>query len=225
MTNFVQILRGVLYIAGAAAIGAIGYIITQGGHPRLGNALTQGFIVLSLLLLCVQWLLFSKRRRALRKIRQAKSAPLRIFSTLETASYRHNVDAVWGLIRPAENAVLLSDCERAFSVPGTPKGVGEQQCFIGRDGTTSIVEVIAEDAPHWAATRIVSPPGTPEIRVTYRLEPTQAGCDFTYGMDFEAPSTFIWSGEPQRKWRASARQYLHRVEHALELQHPLPLQD
>jgi hypothetical protein len=43
-------------------------------------------------------------------------------------------DQVWAFIRPAESTVLLNpEVERAFTVPGTGPGVGEQQCFVSRD--------------------------------------------------------------------------------------------
>lgn len=42
------------------------------------------------------------------------------------AHYSHEPETIWALIRPAEAAVLLGHWQRAFHVPGTPVGVGEQ---------------------------------------------------------------------------------------------------
>lgn len=226
MIKLVHVVRGLLFLAGVIAISVVGYSFTKAGNPGLGHAITYGVASLIVLLLCVQWLLVLRRRRALRKHRQTVAAPLKPFSIQETANYRHSVEAVWNLIRPAESAALLGDSQRAFSVPGTPVGVGEQQCFIGRDGTTSILEVIAEEPPRWAATKIVSPADSLDTRLTYRLDPTETnGCVLTYGMDFRAPGTAKWSMEFQQQWRANARHFLDRVDQTLTLQDPLPAQE
>lgn len=57
-------------------------------------------------------------------------------------------EQVWAFVRPAESAVLLDpDVVRAFTVPRTGPGVGEQQCFVTRDSSgreaTTYIEVVA----------------------------------------------------------------------------------
>ncbi len=57
-------------------------------------------------------------------------------------------EQVWAFVQPAESAVLLDpSVVRAFTVPRTGPGVGEQQCFVSRDETgresTSYIEVTA----------------------------------------------------------------------------------
>lgn len=67
---------------------------------------------------------------------------------------RHTPAQVWAFVRPAESAVLLAeDVVRAFTVPGTGPGVGEQQCFVtvddGRE-VHNLVTVVAEDPDRFA---------------------------------------------------------------------------
>src|SRR3954463_12080380 len=74
----------------------------------------------------------------------------------EACRLRHPPGAVWALIYPAECAPLLSSTtSRGFKVPGTPDGLGEQQCLIDLDGNPSIIEVIHFEADHNPASRII----------------------------------------------------------------------
>lgn len=144
----------------------------------------------------------------------AANAPAEIHSLHASASYERDAQAVWALIRPAESAVLLADAQRAFTVPGTPSGVGEQQCFIRRDGSVSIIEVIGEESPWWATTR---PIAQDEInqRFTYRLEPTPSGCTLTIGAVLELPGNATFAANPDDWWESHSRTYLNRIQEVL----------
>jgi hypothetical protein len=148
-------------------------------------------------------------------VARAASAPPKTVSAQVAESYEHDADTVWSLIRPAESAVLLSDAQRAFTVPGTPAGVGEQQCFIGRDGSVSVIEVVGEESPWWATTRTLSP-AEPNTRQTYRLEPTPTGCTLTVGIVLEVAASAQWSPAHKEWWQTQTRQYLERLKEMLE---------
>lgn len=125
---------------------------------------------------------------------------------------------MWELIRPAESAVLLGNAQRAFTVPGTPDGVGEQQCFIGGDGSVSIIEVVGEECPRWATTRVITPTEG-EVRQTYELEPTRRGCSLRIGVFLEAQATEEALKQYEQSWRGHTRQYLARLAQVLEMKH------
>jgi len=144
----------------------------------------------------------------------AASGPTRTCSAQATETYDYDADTVWSLIRPAENAVLLTEAQRAFTVPGTPTGVGEQQCFIRRDGSVSIIEIIGEESPWWATTRPVTPTQV-NTRSTYKIEPTATGCTLTMGIVMEVPASAKLAEHPQDWWESHARPYLKRVSEVL----------
>ncbi|MGO4494042.1 hypothetical protein AB4Y86_18370, partial [Arthrobacter sp. 2YAF22_2] len=129
-------------------------------------------------------------------------------------TYEHDAHDVWSLIRPAESAVLLSNAQKAFTVPGTPAGVGEQQCFVSRDGSASIIEIIGEDGPWWATTRPIAQSDT-NRRLTYRIQPTPSGCTLTVGTVIEVAANAEFAGAPDEWWEAQMRPYLQRVKEAL----------
>lgn len=62
----------------------------------------------------------------------AKISPgLRMWSGSATEYIARPPDQVWAFIRPADTAPAIQpQVRRAFRVPGTPDGPGEQQCFI-----------------------------------------------------------------------------------------------
>ncbi|WP_221176560.1 hypothetical protein, partial [Arthrobacter oryzae] len=161
------------------------------------------------------------QRRSL--ARHAKSAvhaaegDLLSLEAQESHTFGHDAETVWALIRPAENAVLLGSARRAFTVPGTPSGVGEQQCFIGSDGSASISEVIGEAVPRWTATRLVTP-SEAEIRQSYELEPAGEGCTLKIGIVLEARTTEESVLNYERAWRANTRQFLARAAQILDMQ-------
>ena len=139
------------------------------------------------------------------------SAPGRTLRAEESESYPCDADTVWSLIRPAESAVLLSNAARAFTVPGTPTGVGEQQTFVRADGSAATVEVVEEAAPYWAKTITVAPTKDGMVQ-TYQIEPSESGCTLTMGMTATIPAIPGFSRRYEKMWRKDARRYLSRVK-------------
>ena len=133
------------------------------------------------------------------------------------AHYSHEPETIWALIRPAEAAVLLGHSQRAFHVPGTLVGVGEQQCFIDSDGRELIIEVVSERTGRSATTRIISPPNLP-IESTYELRVTEAGCDLVYGMESRAAGRF--SRKQREVWEKGAQEFLNAIDSVLSEGHP-----
>jgi hypothetical protein len=121
-------------------------VISAVGKPELGLNILAVASALALMLAVATGIVNTRHKRAVKAAQtvQAASAstPATTYTAQMTESFDHDPETVWALIRPAENSVLLLDTQRAFTVPGTPIGVGEQQCFIGRDGVVSIIEVI-----------------------------------------------------------------------------------
>lgn len=152
-------------------------------------------------------------RRWHRRWEQGRT-PARTVRLLESADLRHDCARVWALITPAENAVTLSPTTiaRAFRVPGTPEGVGEQQCFLGHDGSATVIEVVEYVGGRRAVTRTVSPPEPVVSRTTYDLLPVGDGCRLTFGLDVDLPAGAMVD---EQVWRSEARGYLARVRHAL----------
>lgn len=75
---------------------------------------------------------------------QDSRTPARTVRQQESADLRQSCARVWALIAAAESAVTLSPTTtaRAFRVPGTPAGVGEQQCLLGHGGDATLIEVV-----------------------------------------------------------------------------------
>lgn len=218
MITFYRVLQGIPLLAGFLAIIVLGALADAAGNSVLGLTMIVTAAALMAVMGFVGWLVNSRHRRAImrhhRAVALGGSVPRRTVQAQESETYQCDVETVWSLIRPAEAAVLLSDAKRAFTVPGTPTGVGEQQCFIRRDGSVSIIEVVEEERPRWAATRIITPSNV-DTRQTYRLEPSGTGCTFTMGISLEIPATVEWPRDHQREWREQTRQYLVRVKQIL----------
>jgi hypothetical protein len=134
----------------------------------------------------------------------------------ESAFYRCEAQRIWDLIRGAQSSVLLGQAKSAFTVPGTPSGVGEQQCFVRHDGNVSIVEVLAEEAPKWSVVASVAP-SQPQVRQTYRLEEAEEGCRLSIRCSLAVPAGFVWIEEAVQKWHGNTRRYLERIEEVLSV--------
>lgn len=70
---------------------------------------------------------------------------------------------VWRFIRPAETTPMITPtARRGFTVPGTPDGIGEQQCFVSDAPLgqlqAGIVEVIDEQPGRLAVVHNVTGP-------------------------------------------------------------------
>ena len=151
-----------------------------------------------------------------RRAATAAHAPVVTHRIQESIRLNHPPEKVWALIAPAENAALLTpNTARAYRVPGTPAGVGEQQAFTNLDGHTSIVEVTEYIEARLAVTKVISPPLPVPVRATYRLEPSGAGCLLHLGQEYDAAAHHVRSTPEAEFWRAYAVEYLARVRRTL----------
>ena len=220
--KFLSALLVILFWAGFLSIIVVAAVIDHGGNPGLGQAIAVTAFALGAVLSFGFMFIGHQQRREVKQhemaAARAREAPPRTFGAQESETYGHDIQTVWALIRPAESAVLTGNALRAFTVPGTPSGIGEQQCFIQSDGSVSILEIVGEEAPHWATTRVVTPSES-DIRQTYQLEPTSTGCFLKIGIALEARTTDEWFTEYEQLWRANIRQYLTRLAKILALQH------
>lgn len=213
--KFIKILHDTLFAAGYLAIAVLASVISYFGNQGLGLGILLAATALLAMLLVLSAVVNRRHKRAVGTAQAADaSARTKTYSAHASEVYEHDAHTVWSLIRPAENAVLLSDALRAFKVPGTPSGVGEQQCFIGRDGSVSIIEVIGEEGPWWATTRPIAA-SEMNSRSTYRLEPTSSGCTLTVGTVIEVPANAEFAGNLDEWWDAQIRPYLTRIKEVL----------
>jgi hypothetical protein len=124
---------------------------------------------------------------------------------------------VWAVIHPAECAPLLSSTTaRGFKVPGTPDGLGEQQCLIDLEGNATILEVIPFEVGRCATTRILSPSPPAPTRTRFELQPIEAGCIITLTSEVDLPAGRISRPDGMTKWRRWATDYLQRVRRVLD---------
>lgn len=218
MITLVKVLHNILFAAGYLAIAVLASVISYYGQPELGLGIILTLTAVSATLLIASAVVNRRHKRAVQAARNAEAAAAaghtKTYSAHVSESYEHDARTVWSLIRPAESAVLLSDAQRAFTVPGTPAGVGEQQCFVRRDGSVSIIEVVGEEGPWWATTRPISPREV-NSRSTYRLEPTSTGCTLTVGTVIELPANQGFTEEPDQRWETQMRPYLTRIKEVL----------
>lgn len=218
---FAKVLHNTLFAAGYLALAVLASVISYYGQPALGLAIIITASVMALTLAVLSFVVNSRHKRAVTEAAETQTAgrsgPMTTYSAYATETYDFDAHTVWSLIRPAESAVLLTDVQRAFTVPGTPPGVGEQQCFIGHDGSASIVEIIGEESPWWATTRPVTPSPW-NMRSTYKIEPTTTGCTLTMGVIVEMPANTTLAAGPQDWWETHSRPYLKRVKEVLTAQ-------
>lgn len=215
---FAKVLTNILFVAGFLAIAVLASEISYYGKPEVGLSIIVIASALALMQVVATAIVNTRHNRAVKAAQEAQranaSTPPTTYRVQATEAFDYDAQTVWSLIRPAESAVLLTDAQRAFTVPGTPTGVGEQQCFIGRDGTASIIEVIGEESPKWATTRPLAP-GKTNTRTSYTLEPTPTGCTLTMGMVIELKAGAKFAQDPQNWWESHARSYLKRVNEVL----------
>ncbi|MFH5878219.1 hypothetical protein [Arthrobacter sp. NA-172] len=219
--TLLRFLAGVLVIVGFAGLLVLAAMADAAGNPQLGFGMIAGLVILMVALTAAGWFLRSRSRRAVRRYHQAAAqgviAPGRTLRAEESESYPCEAELVWSLIHPAESAVMLSNAARAFTVSGTPTGVGEQQRFIRADGSASTVEVVEEEAPYWAKTVTVAPSNDDMVQ-TYRIEPSESGCTLTIGMTATIPAIPGFSSRYEKVWRKNIRRYLTRVEETVKLE-------
>jgi hypothetical protein len=147
----------------------------------------------------------------------ATDAAIKTFRLLEAIKLRQPPAVVWALVHPAESSLLLSpeQTAKAFSVPGTGPGLGEQQAHIDHEGQATIAEVIEFEEGRRAVTRIVSPKPPVPVRTVTTVEPLGVGSVLTIGLEFDAPASTVWTKDEQESTRDWATTYLDRVRRAL----------
>ncbi|MFE4833922.1 hypothetical protein ACFRAU_04475 [Arthrobacter sp. NPDC056691] len=218
MIKFIRVLHGILFVAGYLAIAVLASVISYYGKPELGLGIILSATLMWVTLGVTSAVVNHRHKRALHSAKAvdaaAASGRMKTYSAHASETFEHDAHTVWSLIRPAESAVLLSDAQKAFTVPGTPLGVGEQQCFIRRDGSVSIMEVIGEESPWWSTTRSITP-GETNSRSTYRIEPTASGCTLTVSAVVELPINAEIAGGADEWWQSQIGPYLKRVKEVL----------
>jgi len=216
--KFIRVLHGILFAAGYLAIAVLASMISYYGKPELGLGIILTATAMWVMLGVTSAVVNHRYKKALHSAKSVETAAAsgrtQTYSAHATETYEHDAHTVWSLIRPAESAVLLSDVQKAFTVPGTPLGIGEQQCFIRRDGSVSIMEVIGEESPWWSTTRSITP-GETNSRSTYRIEPTASGCTLTVSAVVELPINAEIAGGADEWWQSQMRPYLTRVKEVL----------
>jgi hypothetical protein len=126
-------------------------------------------------------------------------------------------EQVWHFIRDPAFAPLTSvGTERAFYVPGTPDGPGNQQVFIspGPIGLKHLLllEVVGETPWTRVEVRNLSDPGWS----TYQLESVPAGTQLTVTMAGEYARWAAHGISPRKQLEALAGQYVQNVKRVIE---------
>jgi hypothetical protein len=156
-----------------------------------------------------------------RQQRPRPVAPTR-FETIflqESAHLPAPPPAVWSLVMPAENGPLFNpQISRGFRVPGTPSGLGEQQCSMHVDGTTSILEVVeyheTEEGMR-AVTCQVSPPLAQAARTVHQVHAAPGGSVMIFREEVWAPAGAIWPAQHETLWHEVMADYFQRVRRVI----------
>ena len=218
MIILLKLVDGVLRFGGYIAIICLAGVVARANYG-LGLAMIGSLFAMILLrMFCSSFVRTAQLRSEF--VGRARGGRVRTFSMQESETYECDAETLFALIRPAESAVWLSGSERAFTVPGTPGGVREQQCFIRQNGCVSIIEVVAEERPWRAITRTLTYSEF-DCRSSYELEPSGNGCKLTMGTILQIPAGRRLSKKYQREWRASTRQSLMRAKQVLASQSEL----
>ncbi|GAB2935818.1 hypothetical protein GCM10027047_35630 [Rhodococcus aerolatus] len=129
----------------------------------------------------------------------------------------YSVEHVWSLIKPAENGKLTDpDVMLGFRIPGTPDGTGEQQCFLHRDGTYSVLEVLHEIPFQQAVTRTLLPTPDSTTRTFHSVQEQPTGCLLTLAVEMYLPAGMRWNPLARAHWERHTRGYLGRVADVLD---------
>lgn len=152
---------------------------------------------------------------------QQPAAPTRYgaFHLQESALLPAPPAVVWAMVKPAENGPLFDPrISRGFQVPGTPDGLGEQQCMMLVDGTTSISEVIEyheSDGGGRAVTRQVSPPLPRDARTVHDVHAAPGGSVMVIRLELWAPTGAVWPAPYENYWHVSMTDYFQRARGTL----------
>lgn len=104
------------------------------------------------------------------------------FSVQSTVEISKPAQEVWDFVTSPHAAVLLDHKHiTSFPVPGTPDGVGQQNCSLGREEngriTATVTEIIEYEPPHRYVTKLLT--GPTEAVAMMTVDPTPTGCTYT----------------------------------------------
>ena len=164
----------------------------------------------------IAWLVLALTQKTAEGI----SPALRVWSGTATEFIARPPGQVWAFVRPAENAPAIQPTvRRAFRVPGTPDGPGEQQCFISEGPlgmlVASVVEVVEESPGYFASVRSVT--GPPQ-RQHYEVRATGGGSTLTLTIELSAMRWATYSVHPKKQAGAAAATYVSAVKRLVECQ-------
>lgn len=186
---------------------------------RTATEWTVGVIVFAALVAFICMLVIARRERGMSEseVNQRKLERKTRLRRIEVSKeYPYPSETVWSLIRPADLAVKLGDSANAFTVPGTPNGVGERQCFVAKDGTETFLEVLEERDGEYARVCPYPPGANAYCESTYELNRTPKGCKLVLGHEQLLP--FAIPRKLQRLWEEDRQQFLLRVAQLLDSQ-------
>ena len=151
-----------------------------------------------------------------------QSPVLRLWPATASVFIARSPDEVWAFIRPAETTPMIQPTvRRGFTVPGTPAGVGEQQCFISDAPLGAleavIVEVVDEQPGRLAGVRNVT---GPPVNQRYEVTHTVGGTQLTYSIELSAMRWAAYHVHPKKQAAALAETYAAAVKRLVESQPP-----
>ena len=108
------------------------------------------------------------------------------FAVQSTVEISKPVQEIWDFVTsPHANVLLDHHHIRSFPVPGTPEGVGQQNCSLRRGANgrleATVTEVTEFEPPHRYVAKSLTGPS--EIREAMIVSPTATGCTFTASVD------------------------------------------
>ena len=165
--------------------------------------------------------MFSRSEERWQRRWEERSRPpvQRVTATASCEVRNYTPAEVWAFVRPAETSVLLNeDVIRAFTVPGTGPGVGEQQCTVslvdGREAM-SVLTVMAVEENHYAE---VGNPDEPESGSRYEVQAAEGGTVYSATSWWDVPE-----GHPRKIYAecegqlaAHLNKHVRRVKALLE---------
>jgi len=104
------------------------------------------------------------------------------FSVQSTVEISKPAQEVWDFVTSPYAAVLLDHKHiSSFPVPGTPDGVGQQNCSLAREEngriTATVTEIIEYEPPHRYVSKLLT--GPTEAFAMMTVDPTPTGCTYT----------------------------------------------
>lgn len=145
---------------------------------------------------------------------------IRMWSATATEFIRRPPEQVWEFIRPAETSPSIQPkVHRGFTVPGTPTGLGEQQCFIATGEfdllVAAVIEVVDDSPPNVTVVRNVT--GLPETQ-RFEVAPAPGGAMLTYTLELSAERWLAYRIHPKKQAETAAAAYTASVKRLMEAQ-------